>query len=118
MLMSEGAAYGELCYVVSWGSTLAWTRPPTPLTLPVTTGTWTWPPGPEATRLKEDSSEEAAGSAAISTNVALALGEPVSFALLANDPSTLEAVTKLQTIAEEHSIRLVAVAMQDFLSAK
>ena len=55
----------------------------------------------------EEGIEEPAAPAAIPTKVALGhVGELVSFVLLAYDPSMVEAATKLQTIVQEHSIRL------------
>ena len=112
MLPPEGAAYDELLSVVSWGDYVAMDEATS------TTDIDDW----EADLIArargdqveddDDSSgdeggiEEAAAPAAISTKVALGhVGQLVSFALLANDASMVEAVTKLQNIIQEHSMQ-------------
>ena len=129
MLPPEGAAYDELLGVVSWGEYIGMDKATS--TTNIASDDWEVDLIAKARgdQVEEDSNGdeegilEAAAPAAIPTKVALGhVGELVSFALLASDPSVLEAATKLQTLVQDHSIRLAAGAKQksirDFFSAK
>ena len=127
----EGSAYDELLGVVSWGDYVAMDEATS--TADIASDDWETDLIARArgdqVEDNDDSSgdeggiEEAAAPAAISTKVALGhVGQLVSFALLANDASMVDAVTKLQNIVQEHSIKQAAVAKQksirDFFAAK